>query len=414
MAHFNRISISVAGAESIIPKQGIGETQMGFVYSAYLFVYTLAMSPGGWFSDRFGPRLALFVVGAGSALFLGLTGMAGILWTGTQLLLGLIVVRGLMGLVNAPTHPAGAQFVGQWIPPRQRNLVNGMIGLAACTGVSLTYFVFGKLMDRFEWTGACMIVAVATLMVALAWAFGAQVMALLTPGVPRSPSAKPTYSWEETAIQTQPTAPPTRLAAPDYAWHLLLRNRSLLMLTLSYAAVNYFQYLFFYWMEYYFKVRGFGKDDSRLSSSLLSLTMGLGMASGGALTDWVRERRSVALVPVAGLLIGAAALVPCSLSDVPEVMLACIAIAMFSVGACEGAYWTTAVRLGGVRGGLAAGILNTGGNAGGLLAPVVTPFISDLYGWWAGLGLASVVCVLGAVCWGWIDPEERLEATSDA
>ena len=154
LAHFNRISITVAGAEKIIPERGIDPTQMGMVYSAYLFVYTLAMSPGGWFSDRFGPRLALFVVGAGSALFLALTGVAGMLWTGPQLLLGLIVIRGLMGFVNAPTHPSGAQFVGQWIPAPQRNLVNGMIGFAACIGVSLTYFVFGMLMDEFEWPGA--------------------------------------------------------------------------------------------------------------------------------------------------------------------------------------------------------------------------------------------------------------------
>ena len=87
-----------------------------------------------------------------------------------------------------------------------------------------------------------------------------------------------------------------------------MRNRSLLLLTLSYAAVNYFQYMFFYWSEYYFKVRGLGANDSRLYSSLLTLTMGVGMVSGGWLTDWVRQRfrhgRGLVLVPVGGLLLG--------------------------------------------------------------------------------------------------------------
>src|SRR5207244_3216025 len=32
----------------------------------------------------------------------------------------------------------------------------------------------------------------------------------------------------------------------------LLANRSLVLLTLSYAAVGYFQYLFFYWSQQYF------------------------------------------------------------------------------------------------------------------------------------------------------------------
>ena len=47
---------------------------MGWVYTAFLVVYTLGMSPGGWFIDRFGPKLALFVVAAGSAVFMALMG----------------------------------------------------------------------------------------------------------------------------------------------------------------------------------------------------------------------------------------------------------------------------------------------------------------------------------------------------
>ena len=32
----------------------------------------------------------------------------------------------------------------------------------------------------------------------------------------------------------------------------LFRNRSLVLLTLSYGAYSYVQYLYFYWIEYYF------------------------------------------------------------------------------------------------------------------------------------------------------------------
>ena len=54
-------------------------------------------------------------------------------------------------------------------------------------------------------------------------------------------------------------------------------------------------------------------------------------------------------------------------------------------------------------------MLNTGGNLGGMLAPVVTPLFSDFFGWRAGLGLASGLCVFGAVLWVWIDPDEGAE-----
>src|SRR4051812_10793123 len=77
--HFNRISMSVAGTERIIPEGGVSETRMGMVYSGFLLCYTLAMLPGGWFIDRYGPWAAQAVLCAGSAVFVALTGATGLL-----------------------------------------------------------------------------------------------------------------------------------------------------------------------------------------------------------------------------------------------------------------------------------------------------------------------------------------------
>jgi MFS family permease len=389
MAHFNRLSITVIGTESILPEGEISEKSMGLVYTAYLLLYTLSMSPGGWFIDRFGARLALFVVGAGSAVFVALTGMAGFLWTGMPLLIGLIVIRGTMGIVNAPTHPGSARLVGDWIPHGRRSLVNGMANFAALIGISSTYFLFGTLMDIFDWPIACLIVSGTTMLMALTWGLLAT----------SQPSA-------------HPHAPRHHVAPTSFAWHFLLRNRSLLFLTLSYAALGYFEYLFFYWSEYYFKhVRHLSTADSRLYSTILTLAMGVGMFGGGWLTDWTRSRfphrRTIALVPVLGLTISAVALVPGLLSPEPMITMLCFAFAMAAAGTCEGAFWTLAVEIGGSRGGLAAAILNTGGNAGGLIAPVLTPYISDWLGWKAGFVFAAVICLIGAICWIGIDPDER-------
>ena len=51
-------------------------------------------------------------------------------------------------------------------------------------------------------------------------------------------------------------------------------------------------------------------------------------------------------------------------------------------------------------------IFNTGGNAGGALAPVVTPLVSQAFGWMWGIGLGSLACLGGVVLWFWIDPGE--------
>ena len=76
------------------------------------------------------------------------------------------------------------------------------------------------------------------------------------------------------------------------------------------------------------------------------------------------------------------------------------------LGLCEGAFWTTAVELGGARGGTAAAIMNTGGNGIGLLAPVITPFASAKLGWTWGIGLGVFVALAGACCWFGIDPKQ--------
>jgi dipeptide/tripeptide permease len=86
---------------------------------------------------------------------------------------------------------------------------------------------------------------------------------------------------------------------------------------------------------------------------------------------------------------------------------------MAALGMCEGPFWTVAVALGGSRGGTTAAYMNTGGNAGGLLAPVVTPQLSAYFGWQIGMGLASVVAFVGALLWVGIDPDAQLDTTSE-
>src|SRR6478672_2129099 len=123
ISHFNRASMASAGDERIMKQFGISAEQMGVVYSAFLLVYTIFMIPGGFFIDRFGPRTALAVVGFGSAVFCILTGTVGWLQA-SAVWISLIVVRGIMGLLTTPLHPASATAVGLWVPEPRRNLVN--------------------------------------------------------------------------------------------------------------------------------------------------------------------------------------------------------------------------------------------------------------------------------------------------
>jgi MFS transporter, ACS family, D-galactonate transporter len=60
-------------------------------------------------------------------------------------------------------------------------------------------------------------------------------------------------------------------------------------------------------------------------------------------------------------------------------------------------------------GATAGGIVYPGGNAGGVLAPFLTPRVSNHFGWGWGIGLGSRVCLAGVCLWLGIDPEEHSE-----
>jgi MFS family permease len=191
-----------------------------------------------------------------------------------------------------------------------------------------------------------------------------------------------------------------------------LLSRSLVLLALGYAAVGYFQYLFFYWIEYYFKdVMRLSIAQSRNNTTLLVLALGVGMPVGGWLADWTQRRHpgrlGWVLVPGVAMALSAGFLFLGVAAREAFWIVTLFGLAMFALGASESTFWQVAVKLGGSRGGTAAAIINTGGNGVGLLAPLLTPVISAALGWQWGIAIGGIVGLLGALCWCGIDPTRQ-------
>jgi MFS family permease len=352
------------------------------------------MIPGGLLIDRVGPRAALMIVGFGSSLFVCLTGGVGLSLEGAgPVFLGLVIVRSLMGLVSAPLHPACARAVGNWVPLHSRSLSNGMINGSALVGIAAAPRGFGALINRFGWPAAFLIMGGLTVVVASFWTIFAS----------DTPSGRSLARKEK---ERQPSAP-----SPG-AWHELLSSRSLVLVTLAYGAIGYFQYMFFYWMSYYFEtVLDLSNERSHNYAAIPPLAMAVGMPLGGWFADRLEHvrgtSRSRKIVPMAGMSMGAILLVIGVLVREPVWIVAWFALALFSVGLAEGPTWSTAVELGGHRGGSAAGILNFGGNAGGILAPIITPWVGQFLGWGYAVALGGLICMAGVGLWIWIDPREK-------
>lgn len=401
LCHFNRVSISVAGTERWMKEFSFSEEGLGVLYSSYLVVYTIGMIPGGWLIDRHGPKIALGVMGLASAVLVAATGLTGFVVASSSASFALLlVIRSFLGLASVPMHPAAAQSVSLWFSPASRAWANSAVTAAALVGITLTYPLFGHLIDELGWPNAFVASGVITAIVAILWVGIASDGRVLGTNDKISPKVPSTDAQSANA----------RASRTDY--------RSLALLTASYAAVGYFQYLFFYWIQYYFKeVLDLGVERSRTLAMIPMLSMAAGMLVGG----WAASRLQVRLgrwhglvaVPMFGMVAGAAfawiGVVTTNLAWI----VSCFSLAMGAIGMAEGPFWTVAIELGGKRGGASAAIFNTGGNAGGLLAPVVTPYFSGYFGWRAGIALAGGFCLLGGLFWLWIRPAEPQEEPRD-
>lgn len=402
LLHFNRGAIAAAGTEHLIKNELLSETEMGWIYSALLIVYTLMMIPGGWCIDRFGPRWALLGMGIGCTAIIPLTGATAWLPV-TSLFVALCCVRGLLGAFCVPMHPGAARSISLCLPLQERGLANGLVTCAAVLGAASTPLLFGWLMDRLTWPGAFFAAGILTALVTLAWG-------VLSRGHPVRESvpavnSPPTGPWE-TPVDPPAAVPPTPPTVSP------ARPGSLVYLAIAYAAYSYSQYLFFAWNQHYFnEVLQLGTEIGRRNSTITLLGMAAGMVAGGWLADLVPQRigrfPGKSLLPLAGMVAsGLFLLLGVTVSNANAV-LGCFTLSMAALATCESPFWVNGVALGRRRGGLSGAILNTVGNAGGLVAPIVTPLFSDHIGWRGSLAVAAVICLLGAPLWLKVDPGDN-------
>lgn len=404
LAHFSRISMSVAGSERFIRSDKLSAEeqpdklsaeQMGIVYSAFLLVYTIGMLPGGYLIDRIGPHRAMAGMGLGLGFLVAVTGMVG--WLGLSIaamLIPLLLIRAVAGATSVPLHPGAARSVSLWVPLRQRSFANGLVNAGALVGIALTYPLFGWLMDRVDWQWAFIICGAALMLFALLW----HALATDSAASHRWPNAA------ERDLIDGGGQTPARTRATFREFMALFRNRSLVLLTLSYGMLGYVQYLFFYWIEYYFKNEmKLPSSESRQAAFVVTMAMAIGMACGGWISDWMcrwlGHSAGCRLMAIGGMgLCALFSLLGVNTKDPQEVVL-CFALALGAAGMCEGIFWTMAPALESRNGGLACALLNTGGNGVGMLAPVFTPLIGQAFGWSAAIVVACVVCAIGGALW---------------
>jgi len=121
--YIDRINLSVA-APQLQQEFGLGDAQLGVLFSAFFWAYALMQIPSGVLLDRFGVtrigRLSTLLWSAASALAAIAGGLG-----------GLLLARSVLGIAEAPSFPANAKAVGYWFPLSERATATAIFDAAA-------------------------------------------------------------------------------------------------------------------------------------------------------------------------------------------------------------------------------------------------------------------------------------------
>src|SRR6266404_1428174 len=124
IAYLDRVNISVA-SQFIQKELNLSNTELGWVFSAFVLGYALGQAPAGRLADRIGPRKALAVATGWWGIFSALTAVVSP--SLARPLVILIGVRFLLGVGEAVMYPSSNRFVASWIPTQERGWANGVI-----------------------------------------------------------------------------------------------------------------------------------------------------------------------------------------------------------------------------------------------------------------------------------------------
>ena len=404
LAYFQQKSITVVAAQ-MMPDLHLSQFQISLIEWGFVLGYGLFQLPGGVFGQRQGARRTFVIIGV--AAFLATIGMplAPYVLSGAGLFAALLAAQLLLGCSQAAIFPVSAGVFEVWFPPRQWTSVQGLQTMGLALGAALTGPLLASLMSTMGWQRALLWVSLPAIGLIGVWAWYGR----------NSPREHPAVSAQELdEIGSLELAPVD--SKIDFRQLLrILENRNVLLLAASYLCMNYTFYLLSNWVFLYLvQDRHFSLLESGWLSIAPPLAAAAGAGAGGVITGYLcrrcGDRWGYRLVPLIAMPIAGALLLISVHAANPYFAVAGLAACFAAVELNEGAYWGAAMTVG--RGDTMAvsGVMNTGGNLGGIIGIPIVGYLSGEHLWHAAFVLGAVFSCVCAAAWLWIEVEQPVDA----
>jgi MFS transporter, ACS family, glucarate transporter len=391
-----RTSISVT-AEQMMPALGLTQAQMAWLFTAFLVGYTAFQFPGGLFGQRVGAHRGLLASVLLSSIGTAMTAATPLIGTGVVLIGFLIASRFITGVAQAPLFPISSGAVQAWFAPDRWASMFGLQITGLSLGAAAAPPTIAVLMQAFGWEAALYAVALPGVAVAAIWAWYAR-------DTPQKHPAMTPAELQEIRPGRHAAGEPVRVRD---ALRVLADTR-VLLLSASYVLYGVVYYLFVFWTFLYLvQERGFSVLQGGWLASVPFIVGAFGAAIGGRASDALCRRfgprwgfRIVPLVvlPAAAALL----LLGVSVPD-PYVAVAVLSICFGTATMIEGPLWGAMMWATRERSMAGGGVLNTGGNIGGIIGTPIIGYLTGAGNWTGAFVLGAGCALAAAAVWLCID-----------
>jgi sugar phosphate permease len=378
--------VNIASAVPVIQKDlGFSMVTIGWIFASFRWGYAFFQIPGGWFGDRIGGRRALSLVVVWWSIFTSLTAFS---WNA----LSMGLCRFFFGMGEAGAFPIATRSLSRWMLPTERGFAQGLTHAASRVGAALTPALVVVMMLRYGWRAPFFFFGLIGLVWSAVWYWYYRD----TPAEhPRISPAERRLIEEAVGVSSARTH--------SVPWARILRSPSLWTLSLMYFCYGYSIDVYLDWFPKYLNEhRGFNLTQMGFYASLPLLAGAAGDLLGGTVSDRCAKRfgnlklarRAVA---AAGFVLAAVFIVPATFTthSTASVWYSCVAV--FGLEVTVGVSWAIPLDIGGDYAGSVASVMNTFGNLGSAVSPVLLAYLVGMYGWNMPFLVCSCLCVGGAL-----------------
>ena len=400
LAYLQSKTITVA-ADRMMPELHLSLFQISWIEWAFVVGYALFQLPGGILGKRFGAHHTFVVIGL--TAFLATIGMplAPDWLSGAPLFITLIGLQLLLGCSQAAIFPISAGVFEVWFPPQRWAAVQGWQTMGLSFGAALTPPLIVSLTAAMGSQRALLWASVPAIPLIVIWGWYAR-------NSPREHPAVTPLELAEIGDQAE-TSTDGKISGAQLL--KIVANRNVLLLAVSYLCMNYSFYLLSNWVFLYLvHERNFSALEGRWLAMAPPLAAAAGAGIGGmitaALCRRVGDRWGYRLVPLFALpFAGALLLLSVSASN-PYWAVVGLSVCFAAVELNEGAYWGAAMTVGRGDAMAVSGVMNTGGNLGGIIGIPIVGFLSGHHLWRTAFVVGAGFAVVSAIAWLGIEVEQ--------